>query len=436
MPIDSRKEPVSWFDINYLLAKGFHFLGYMTKSHYCSTSDNGEESRSSSRTSRDSQRKTRDSFSKDGKPEKTGTERNHNTSTTDKKERQGSKRRGREETKKETKSSLTTDGNVVTSTVVDVDNVVASDAEEEELIALIESERGEEGTSTSSFGVCEWILTVVSLLLILITFPISVWFCVKIIQEYERAVIFRLGRLLPGRAKGPGLFFLLPYVDTYQKVDLRVKLFEIPFHEVVTKDMSILEIDAVCYYRIENASLSLTAVSDIANAVKLLTQTIMKRILAHRTFMEVLLERKDIADEIKVALDSHTCRWGIKLSMLKCIKGVHLPAELQRSMAIEAEAQRQAKVRVIAAEGEKAASEALRMAAEILSSTPQAAHLRYLHTLHALSMEKSSTVILPLPFDLLKLVSPATDKSLEKNHVQSGETAESQNQPKKDSPML
>uniref|UniRef100_A0A8C0BRL7 NPHS2 stomatin family member, podocin n=1 Tax=Buteo japonicus TaxID=224669 RepID=A0A8C0BRL7_9AVES len=140
------------------------------------------------------------------------------------------------------------------------------------------------GVKSPGLGICEWLLTILSFLFIIMTFPISVWFCMKVVREYERAIVFRLGHLLPGRARGPGLFFFLPCLDTYHKIDLRLKTLEIPFHQVVTKDMVTLEIDAVCYYRLENASLLLTTLTSISSAIQLLVQTTTKRLLAHRLF--------------------------------------------------------------------------------------------------------------------------------------------------------
>ncbi|PNJ53596.1 podocin isoform X2 [Pongo pygmaeus] len=254
------------------------------------------------------------------------------------------------------------------ATVVDVDEVRGSGEEGTEVVALLESERPEEGTKSSGLGACEWLLVLISLLFIIMTFPFSIWFCIKVVQEYERVIIFRLGHLLPGRAKGPGLFFFLPCLDTYHKVDLRLQTLEIPFHEV--------------------------------------------------------------------ALDSVTCIWGIKVERIE-IKDVRLPAGLQHSLAVEAEAQRQAKVRMIAAEGEKAASESLRMAAEILSGTPAAVQLRYLHTLQSLSTEKPSTVVLPLPFDLLNCLSSPSNRTQGSLPFPSpSKPAEPLNSKKKDSPML
>ncbi|XP_045694587.1 podocin [Phyllostomus hastatus] len=322
------------------------------------------------------------------------------------------------------------------ATVVDVDEVRGSCEEGTEVVALLESERPEEGTKSSGLGACEWLLVLTSLLFIVVTFPFSIWFCIKIVQEYERVIVLRLGHLLPGRAKGPGLFFFLPCLDTYHKVDLRLQTLEIPFHEVVTKDMFIMEIDAICYYRIENASLLLSSLAQVSKAVQFLVQTTMKRLLAHRSLAEILLERKSLAQDVKVALDSVTCIWGLKVERTE-IKDVRLPAGLQHSLAVEAEAQRQARVRMIAAEGEKAASESLRMAAEILSGTPAAVQLRYLHTLQSLSSEKPSTVVLPLPFDMLNVLSSPSSRTQGSIPFPSASRpVEPLNPKKKDSPML
>ncbi|XP_006867155.1 PREDICTED: podocin [Chrysochloris asiatica] len=323
-----------------------------------------------------------------------------------------------------------------TTTVVDVDEVRGSGEEGTQVMALLESEQPDEGAKSSGLGAFEWLLVFMSLVFIIMTFPLSVWFCIKVVQEYERVIIFRLGHLLPGRAKGPGLFFFLPCLDTYHKIDLRVQTLEIPFHEVVTKDLFIMEIDAICYYRMENAALLLRSLAHVSKAIQFLVQTTMKRLLAHRSFTEILLERKSIAQDIKVALDSVTCIWGIKVEKTE-IKDVRLPAGLQHSLAVEAEAQRQAKVRMIAAEGEKAASESLRMAAEILSGTPAAVQLRYLHTLQSLSTEKPSTVVLPLPFDLLNCLSSSSNRTQGSIPLPNpSKFVEPLNPKKKDSPML
>uniref|UniRef100_A0A8B9TTI8 Podocin n=1 Tax=Anas platyrhynchos TaxID=8839 RepID=A0A8B9TTI8_ANAPL len=380
-----------------------------------------ERSRSSSRESR---KRNREPLATRKKREKRESSREVNKETGD----------VEQEKKKEIKSIAGTDGRVHTSTVVDVDDVISD--EEMEAMMLLDSERHEEGIKSPGLGICEWLLTILSFLFIVMTFPISVWFCMKVVREYERAIVFRLGRLLPGRARGPGLFFFLPCLDTYHKVDLRLKTLEIPFHQVVTKDMVTLEIDAVCYYRLENASLLLTTLTGVSSAIQLLVQTTTKRLLAHRAFSELLLERKSISQEIKVALDAVTGLWGIKVERTE-INNVQLPAEVRQSLAVEAEAQRQAKVRVIAAEGEKAASESLRMAAEILSSAPAAAQLRYLHALHSLAAEKPAAFILPLPLDPMNLISPATHSSPGASSLTTDTTKLPEGvKDKKDSPML
>ncbi|XP_028666472.1 podocin [Erpetoichthys calabaricus] len=389
-------------------------------------------SRSTSRSSRSSGRKAKDL---PAAPSIHLPQKNRQRQTSEARGRSSSKRRRMEEKlAAEVKGPLSADSNVVTSTVVDVDNVVDSDIEEqEETGALLESEAHEEGIKHRKLNLCEWILTLAMMLVILLSFPISIWFCLKIVREYERAVIFRLGHLRPGKARGPGLCFYLPCLDVCHKVDLRIKTFQIPFHEVVTKDMVTMQLNAVCYYRLENASLSFTAVSDAPIALQTLVQTTMKSILAHHCFADVLQNRKSIADEMKIALDAITCQWGIKVERAD-VKDLQLPDELRHTLAMEAEAQRLAKTRVIAAEGEKAASEALRVAADILSGSPTAVQLRYLHTLHNLSNEKAS-VILPLPFDLFKAVSPACSAQTV-GIKQESEAKRQQKELKDDSPML
>uniref|UniRef100_A0A452V4E8 Podocin n=1 Tax=Ursus maritimus TaxID=29073 RepID=A0A452V4E8_URSMA len=262
-----------------------------------------------------------------------------------------------------------------------------------------------QSTKSSGLGACEWLLVLTSLLFIIVTFPFSIWFCIKVAQEYERVIIFRLGHLLPGRAKGPGLFFFLPCLDTCHKVDLRLQTLEIPFHEVVTKDMFIMEIDAICYYRMENASLLLNSLAHVPRAVQFLVQTTMKRLLAHRSLTEILLERKSIAQDIKVALDSVTCIWGIKVERTEIVARGRNKGGTVTWLPSPCAPQ------VIAAEGEAAASEALSRAAEILAGAPAAAQLRYLHALQALATHQPSTVVLPLPFDLLTFLSSSGSRT-------------------------
>ncbi|XP_075689267.1 podocin [Rhinoderma darwinii] len=317
------------------------------------------------------------------------------------------------------------------SAVVDVDDVVASD-EETEIMALLEGGQKDEAVKSTGLRVCEVLLTLSCMLLVILTFPFSIWFCIEILREYERAVIFRLGRLLPGRARGPGIFFYLPFLDKCIKLDFRIKTFEVPFHQIVTKDLVTLEVDAICYYRLENAALFLTSVSNVSNALQLLIQSTTKRLLAHRSFLDILLERKSIGEEVKVALDAVTCHWGIKVERTE-IKDINLPEEVKQSMAAEAEAQRHAKVKILAAECEKTVSESLKLAAESLSGSPTAVQLRYLHTLQCMTSEKPATFLVPFPFDLMKL--DILSNSQKKTDMPKLDTEADQNT-KNDSPML
>ncbi|MBN3326354.1 PODO protein, partial [Atractosteus spatula] len=326
------------------------------------------------------------------------------------------------------------ENNKAVSTVVNVDSVAHIEQEEipEDLVGLLESEVQEEALKSKTLGICEWILTGVALIVIILFFPFSVWFCVKIVQEHERAVVFRLGHLMPGKARGPGLFFYLPFLDVYQKVDIRINMLVIPSHKIVTKDMVTMELSAVCYYRVENVSLCFTVVTGISNMVQVLVQTTVKDILAHHSLTHILIHRRSIAQEIKVALDAVTCQWGIKVERIE-IDDLSLPAEIQHTFSTEAEAKRQAQIKVIAAEGEKAVCEALKASAEILSGSPTAVHLRYLQILHNFASERS-TIILPLPSDLLSLAGHST---LLGNSGKPSLTEDpSKKEPQKDSPML
>ncbi|XP_073498698.1 podocin [Phyllobates terribilis] len=320
------------------------------------------------------------------------------------------------------------------SAVVDVDDVVASD-EETEIMALLEGEQKDEAVKPTGLRLCEVLLTFCGVLLVILTLPLSIWFCFKVLREYERAVIFRLGRLLQGRARGPGIFFYLPMLDKFTKLDFRIKTFEVPFHQIITKDLVTLEVDAICYYRLENAALFLTSVSNIVSALRLLIQSTTKRLLAHRAFIDILLERKSIGEEVKVALDAVTCRWGIKVERIE-IKDINLPEEVKQSLAAEAEAQRHAKVKILAAECEKTVSESLKLAAESLSGSPTAVQLRYLHTLQCMTSEKPATFLVPFPFDLMNLnILPNLQANNAKIDLPKSDT-EADQDTKKDSPML
>jgi len=259
-----------------------------------------------------------------------------------------------------------------------------------------ESDQGSE----RSIGCCGWFLTVISCIIVLATFPFSLLACLKIVQEYERAVIFRVGRLVSDGARGPGIFFILPCIDNYIKVDLRVISFDVPPQEILTRDSVTITVDAVTYFRISNPVASVCNVEDAQRSTKLLAQTTLRNELGTKNLSEVLLERENISHSIQHILDVATDPWGVKVERVE-IKDVRLPQMLQRAMAAEAEASREARAKVIAAEGEMNASRALKEASEIISESPQALQLRYLQTLQSIAAERNSTIIFPLPIDML-----------------------------------
>ena len=260
------------------------------------------------------------------------------------------------------------------------------------------TDRSEAG---GDIGCCGYILWFLSIVLILLTLPFSLCLSMKVVQEYERAVIFRLGRLVSGGAKGPGLFFIIPCIDSYTKVDMRTVSFDVPPQEVLTKDSVTVAVDAVVYYRIQNAAMSITNVEDSNRSTRLLAQTTLRNVLGTKNLSEILSDRESISHVMQTSLDEATDPWGVKVERVE-VKDVRLPVQLQRAMAAEAEAAREARAKVIAAEGEQKASRALKEAADVMSESPAAIQLRYLQTLNTISAEKNSTIIFPLPIDLMQ----------------------------------
>nr|QQY02598.1 mechanosensory protein 2 [Cryptocotyle lingua] len=250
------------------------------------------------------------------------------------------------------------------------------------------------------FGLCSALLILGSYIIIILTFPLSLFVCIKVVAEYERAVIFRLGRIVPKGARGPGLFFVAPCIDNIRKVDLRTVTFDVPPQEVLTKDSVTVAVDAVVYYRIYNPVVAITNVEDADRSTRLLAATTLRNVLGTRNLAEILSERESISTSMQAMLDDATDPWGVKVERVE-VKDVRLPVQLQRAMAAEAEATREARAKVIAAEGEEKASVALKQAADVLQSSPFALQLRYLQTLSAISAEKNSTIIFPLPIDIL-----------------------------------
>jgi len=205
------------------------------------------------------------------------------------------------------------------------------------------------------------------------------------------------------------MFFILPCIDSYQKVDLRVVSFDVPPQEVLTKDSVTVAVDAVVYFRIYNATMSITNVENANRSTRLLAQTTLRNVLGTKNLSEILGERESISETMQTSLDEATDPWGVKVERVE-VKDVRLPQQLQRAMAAEAEASREARAKVIAAEGEMNASRALKEAAEIISESPSALQLRYLQTLTTISAEKNSTIIFPLPVNFLSRLLPSENK--------------------------
>ncbi|CAN9511022.1 unnamed protein product [Ophioblennius macclurei] len=258
-----------------------------------------------------------------------------------------------------------------------------------------------EDKNSGKLGCCGWLLVIVSFICLIPFFPFSLFMCVKIVKEYERAVIFRLGRITDRKPKGPGMFFVLPCTDAFVKVDLRTVSFDIPPQEILTKDSVTVCVDGVVYFRVQCPISAVANVSNAASSTRLLAQTTLRNVLGTKNLAELLSDREGISHSMQESLDEATDPWGIKVERVE-IKDVKLPQQLQRAMAAEAEASREARAKIIAAEGEMKASRALKEASLVIAEAPSALQLRYLQTLNTIAAEKNSTIIFPLPIDLLQ----------------------------------
>src|ERR687886_822719 len=222
---------------------------------------------------------------------------------------------------------------------------------------------------------------------------------VRIVNEYERGVIFRLGRV-QGAAKGPGLILLIPIVDRMVKIDLRTVSMSVPPQEVITRDNVPARVDAVIYFRVLDPNRSVLEVENYILATSQISQTTLRSVLGQKDLDDLLTNREAINEELQVIIDDHTEPWGVKVSAVE-VKDVQIPQQMQRSMAGQAEAERERRAKIIAAEGEYQASQRLSQAADRLES-PTALQLRLFQTLTEISSENSSTVILPVPMDLFR----------------------------------
>jgi regulator of protease activity HflC (stomatin/prohibitin superfamily) len=222
---------------------------------------------------------------------------------------------------------------------------------------------------------------------------------IRILNEYERGVIFRLGRVI--RAKGPGLIILIPYIDRLQRVSLRLIATDVPPQDVITRDNVSVKVSAVIYFRVVDPVKAIISVENYLYATSQLAQTTLRSVCGQGELDDLLAERDKINAHIQEILDSHTEPWGIKVTVVE-VKQIDLPIEMQRAMAKQAEAERERRAKVIGAEGEFQAASRLAEAAEIMQQQPIAIQLRYLQTLREIAAENNSTTIFPVPIDLFK----------------------------------
>uniref|UniRef100_A0A2K5M843 Podocin n=1 Tax=Cercocebus atys TaxID=9531 RepID=A0A2K5M843_CERAT len=235
-------------------------------------------------------------------------------------------------------------------------------------------------------GVCGWLLFSLKKKKMIITFPISIWMCLKIIKEYERAVVFRLGRIQADKAKGP---------DVFVKVDLKKKKKNIPPQEILTRDSVTTQVDGVVYYRVYSKKKKKANVNDVHQATFLLAQKKKKNVLGTQTLSQILAGREEIAHSIQTLLDDAKKKKKIRVARVE-IKDVRIPVKKKKNMAAEAEATREARAKVLAAEGEMNASKKKKKASMVLAESPIALQLRYLQTLSTVATEKNSTIVFPL----------------------------------------
>src|ERR671922_2425149 len=242
------------------------------------------------------------------------------------------------------------------------------------------------------------VLIVIAIFLFLIV--LFLFSAIKVAREYERGIIFRLGRLLPN-PKGPGLFILIPIVDRMVRVDLRTVTLNVPPQEVITKDNVPVRVNAVAYFRIIEPKDAIVQIENFMVATSQISQTTLRSVLGQHVLDELLSEREKINSILQSIIDEATSPWGIKVSIVE-VKDVEIPAGMQRAMARQAEAERERRAKVIAAEGEFQAAEGLKDAANVISVNPVALQLRFLQTMLEISSERSSTLVLPLPLELFR----------------------------------
>ncbi len=229
---------------------------------------------------------------------------------------------------------------------------------------------------------------------------------VKVVQEYERGVVFRLGRLVG--ARGPGLILLVPGVERMVKVDLRVITMDVPAQEAITRDNVTVRVNAVVYFRVVDPNMAVTRVFDFARATSLVAQTTLRSVLGQVDLDDLLSSREQVNEQLQRIIDEQTDAWGVKVTAVE-VRDVELPDTMKRAMARQAEAEREKRAKIIHAQGEFAAAERLAAAAKIISSEEAGLQLRYLQTLTEISSERNQTVVFPLPVELIERLTAARD---------------------------
>jgi regulator of protease activity HflC (stomatin/prohibitin superfamily) len=247
------------------------------------------------------------------------------------------------------------------------------------------------------------LITPVAILVLVILFLSA---AIRILNEYERGVIFRLGRVI--NAKGPGLIILIPVIDKIVKVSLRLVAMDVDPQDVITRDNVSVKVNAVIYFRVIDPTKAIVEVENYAYAMSQLAQTTLRSVCGQAELDELLSEREKINSELQEILDTHTDPWGIKVATVE-LKHIDLPQEMQRAMARQAEAERERRAKVINAEGEFQAANKLAEASEIIEKHPTALQLRYLQTMNEMATESNSTTIFPIPIELFKLFMPKVD---------------------------
>jgi len=248
------------------------------------------------------------------------------------------------------------------------------------------------------------ILGVAALILLMIILPSSI----KVLREYERGVVFRFGRL--SATRGPGIFLIIPFVDKMIKVDLRTVTLDVPPQDIITKDNVPVKVNAVAYFKVTDPEKSVISIENYRVATSQISQTTLRSVLGQAELDDLLSARDKLNKELQIIIDEQTEPWGIKVSIVE-IKDVELPQTIQRAFARQAEAERERRAKIINAEGELQASEKLAAAAEVLTKFPASIQLRFLQTLKEIASEQNSTIVFPVPIDLLQsFISKMSDK--------------------------